>query len=527
MDGSPFAGLSVLVAGAGVSGVSAARALLAQGATVSVVDGSPARIESMNLPAVTGLVGVDVVPPGIDLVVTSPGWRPTAPLLVAAADAGVEVIGEVELAWRLDQARPDGPADWLVVTGTNGKTTTVSMVESILLAAGLDAVACGNVGLPVVDAVLSGHRVLAVELSSFQLHWSSSVRPAAGLVLNVAEDHLDWHGSAAAYGAAKARALLGPVAVAGVDDEPAAALLAASPADRRIGVTAAEPAEGQFGVSAGVLVDRVFGPDGDAVSLIDAELIRPVGPTGIVDALAAAALTRSYGVAPESVEAGLRDFRPGAHRAVVVAEHDGIVYVDDSKATNPHAAAASLRGHARVVWLAGGLLKGASVDDLVAETGDRLAAAVLFGADRALIAAALARHAPDVPVYEVATGDDKAMREAVDIASQVARPGETVLLAPAAASMDMFTDYAHRGDSFAAAVLDRQAAEGVAEESAEGDGGAPERDTRPVARPAGTERADSDRIGAERLGGDDTGAGRPGSGADTGSDDVVERGGSV
>ncbi|APU13990.1 MULTISPECIES: UDP-N-acetylmuramoyl-L-alanine--D-glutamate ligase [Actinoalloteichus] len=457
MDGSPFAGLSVVVAGAGVSGVSAARALLAQGAAVSVVDGSAARIESMNLPGVTGLVGVDAVPPGTDLVVTSPGWRPSAPLLVAAAEAGVEVIGEVELAWRLDQLRPGGPADWLAVTGTNGKTTTVSMVESILLAAGLDAVACGNVGLPVVDAVLAGHRVLAVELSSFQLHWSSSVRPAAGLVLNVAEDHLDWHGSAAAYAAAKARALTGAVAVAGIDDEQAALLLAAAPADRRIGVTAGEPAAGQFGVSAGVLVDRVFGQADTSVPLIDADRVRPAGPTGIVDALAAAALTRSYGVEPSAIEAGLLAFRPGAHRAVVVAEHGGVVFVDDSKATNPHAAAASLRGHARVVWLAGGLLKGASVDELVAETGDRLAAAVLFGADRALIAAALARHAPDVPVYEVAAGDDKAMLEVVDIASRVARPGEAVLLAPAAASMDMFTDYAHRGDSFTAAVLDRLA----------------------------------------------------------------------
>ncbi|MBB5909259.1 UDP-N-acetylmuramoyl-L-alanine--D-glutamate ligase [Actinoalloteichus hymeniacidonis] len=457
MTGSPFAGASVVVAGAGVSGRSAAAALLAQGAEVSVVDGSAVRIESMNLPGITGLVGVDVVPPGTDLVVTSPGWRPSSPLLVSAAEAGIEVIGEVELAWRLDRLRPDGPADWLVVTGTNGKTTTVTMVESILAAAGLDAVACGNVGLPVVDAVAAGHRVLAVELSSFQLHWSSSIRPAAGVVLNIAEDHLDWHGSAEAYAEAKSRVLTGAVAVAGLDDEPAAALLAAAPAPRRVGVTLSEPAPGELGVQNGMLIDRAFGPDDTPVELIPVAAIRPAGPTGIVDALAAAALARSHGIAAADIEAGLRAFEPGAHRAVVVAERDGVQFIDDSKATNPHAAAASLRGHAAVVWLAGGLLKGASVDELVAEIGERLAAVVLFGADRASLAAALTRHAPDVPVHEVATGDDKAMSEVVDIAIRVANPGETVLLAPAAASMDMFTDYAHRGDAFAAAVRDRLA----------------------------------------------------------------------
>jgi UDP-N-acetylmuramoylalanine--D-glutamate ligase len=188
-------------------------------------------------------------------------------------------------------------------------------------------------------------------------------------------------------------------------------------------------------------------------ALIAAEEIRPAGPTGVLNALAAAAMAGTIaGVSPAAVGRGLRAFEPGGHRGALVAERAGVRYLDDSKATNPHAAAAALAGHDRVVWIAGGLLKGAAVDSLVADAAHRLAAVVLIGADRAAIAAALARHAPDVPVREVSSVDDGGMVEAVRAASELARPGDVVLLAPAAASMDMFTDYAHRGDAFAAAV---------------------------------------------------------------------------
>jgi UDP-N-acetylmuramoylalanine--D-glutamate ligase len=377
--------------------------------------------------------------------VTAPGWRPDSPLL---ASASVEVIGDVELAWRLCAGRPD-PPEWLVVTGTNGKTTTVGMLAEILLAAGVDAVACGNIGLPVLDAI--GHRVLAVELSSFQLHWAPSVRPAAGALLNIAEDHLDWHGSMAAYAQAKARVLTGAVAIAGVEDEPVAKLLADSPAATKIGIRLGEPGPGEFGVVDGHLVDDTAGP----VPLAAVSGVRPAGPPGVFDALAAAALARCHGVPAEAVAAGLAAYRPAAHRATAVGELDGVCYVDDSKATNPHAAAASLRAHRRVVWLAGGLLKGARVDDLVTEAADRLAGVVLIGADREVIATALARHAPDVPVHRVPAGDDdpmSVMSSAVRAARAMARPGDVVLLAPAAASMDMFTDYKHRGRAFTEAV---------------------------------------------------------------------------
>jgi UDP-N-acetylmuramoylalanine--D-glutamate ligase len=323
------------------------------------------------------------------------------------------------------------------------------MLEAILRAAGRSTVACGNIGYPLVDAVRGGHDVLAVELSSFQLHWSPSVVPAAGCVLNVAEDHLDWHGSMDAYAAAKALALRGPVAVAGVDDPAAAALLAASPAARRVGVTLGAPGPDQLGVEGGVLVDRAFG-GGD---LADVVSVHPGGPSGITDALAAAALARAYGVGPDAVRAGLDDFRPGPHRSAVVGTVAGVAYVDDSKATNPHAAHAALAARTEpVVWIVGGLLKGASVDALVAAHAGRLRAAVVIGTDRTEIVTALARHAPDVPAVEVVPGDDEPMTTAVRRAAALARPGDVVLLAPAAASMDQFVDYADRGRAFATAV---------------------------------------------------------------------------
>ncbi|MFC5234073.1 UDP-N-acetylmuramoyl-L-alanine--D-glutamate ligase [Pseudonocardia zijingensis] len=462
-----LAGAPVLVAGAGVSGLAAAAALVEAGARVTVTDARPAALADLPPGAEAG-ADPDVVPPGTALVVTSPGRRPDHPLVAAAAAAGVPLVGEPELAWWLGQAR-ERPPVWLVVTGTNGKTTTTGMLAAMLRAADRDAVACGNIGYPVVDAVRAGHDVLAVELSSFQLHWSPSIRPLAGCVLNVADDHLDWHGSFAAYAAAKAAALRADVAVAGVDDPPAAALLAEAPAPRRVGVTLGEPGPGQLGVVDGVLLDRAFSDDPDGGRLTEAAAVHPGGAPGVLDALAAAALARAAGVGPDAVRAGLDDFRPGPHRGGVVATVAGVRYVDDSKATNPHAAAASLAAQAPtpVVWIVGGLLKGAAVDDLVARHARGLRAAVVIGTERAEILSALARHAPDLPVAEVVPGDDAPMPEAtpsdsassadvmttaVRRAAALARPGDVVLLAPAAASMDQFTDYAQRGLRFAQAA---------------------------------------------------------------------------
>jgi UDP-N-acetylmuramoylalanine--D-glutamate ligase len=449
---------SVLVAGAGVSGLAVARALLELGAEVTVCDSAIERLTGLP-DGCAAAVGLTEPPTGTALVVTSPGWRPDAPLLRAAAMNGVEVIGEPELAWRW--GRPDGlgaaaAPRWWVVTGTNGKTTTVGMLESILRAAGRDAVACGNIGTPVIEAVREGHRDLAVELSSFQLHWSPSVRPDAGCLLNIAEDHLDWHRGMAAYIAAKERVLTGPVAVAGLDDPVAAAALDRSRAATKVGVTVGEPLPGRFGVQDGVLTDHAFGSG--PLALIDGAEVHPPGPSGRFDALAAAAVARAAGITPEEVAAGLRAFRPGPHRGVVVAERGGVRFVDDSKATNPHAADAALAAHQRVVWIAGGQLKGASVTELVQNHAHRMVGVVLIGADRGIVRDALSRHAPEVPVVEATPGDHGPMTDAVRLAAVMAAPGDVVLLAPAAASLDQFRDYQHRGRAFADAVAGLPAA---------------------------------------------------------------------
>jgi UDP-N-acetylmuramoylalanine--D-glutamate ligase len=296
--------------------------------------------------------------------------------------------------------------------------------------------------------------VIAVELSSFQLHWSSTVAPLAAAVLNLAPDHLDWHGSLEAYGRAKAKIWPPATVAVGNADDPATVTLLDSAPGPRVSFTLEAPRAGQVGVVEDLLVDRAFvaDPVHGAVELATLDDVHLTGAHNVANALAAAALARAYGVPAEAVRDGLRGVVPGAHRNLLVAQVDGIAYVDDSKATNPHAAAASLGGYPSVVWVAGGLLKGADVEDLVRVHGSRMRAAVLLGADRAVIREALARHAPDVPVREVEATDTGAMTTVVAVAAGLAQPGDTVLLAPAAASMDMFRDYAARGDAFAAAV---------------------------------------------------------------------------
>ena len=444
-----FEGRKVLVAGAGVAGTGVARALLSLGAEVTVADGNAERLAALDLRVHTAHA-ITEVPEGIDLVVTSPGWRPDSPLL---AGSPVEVIGDVELAWRIAETLPEPPV-WLAITGTNGKTTTVGMLESILRAAGIDAVACGNVGLPVVDAVLAGHKVLAVELSSFQLHWQSSLRAHAAAVLNIAEDHIDWHGSLDEYAKAKGRVYTGVKYAVYNAADPLTEELANQHETQRVPFGLDTPRPGGLGLVEDLLIDRAFTDDpvNEAAELATLADVRPPGPHNVANALAAAALARAAGVSPDDVLAGLKTFTPGRHRAEVVAEAGGLTYVNDSKATNPHAAGGSLRAFASVVWIAGGLLKGASMDGLVQEVAARLRGVVVLGADGEVIAASVARHAPDVPVERVPSGDDEPMIAAVRAARALARPGDVVLLAPAAASLDMFRDYAHRGEAFVEAV---------------------------------------------------------------------------
>ncbi|MFF5636768.1 UDP-N-acetylmuramoyl-L-alanine--D-glutamate ligase [Streptomyces sp. NPDC012825] len=457
-------GKRVTVAGLGVSGIPAARVLHGLGARVTVVnDGdderSRAQAAALEAEGVTVRLGDgDTLPTGTELIVTAPGWRPDKPLFAAAAEAGVEVWGDVELAWRL---RGPGAAPWLAVTGTNGKTTTVRMLASILEAAGLRTAAVGNIGVSLLDAVLGDREydVLAVELSSYQLHWAPSVRVHSAAVLNLAPDHLDWHGSMEAYAADKGRIYEGNrvACVYNAADRATEDLVREADVEegcRAIGFTLGTPGPSELGVVEGLLVDRAFVENRreNAQELAEVADVRPPAPHNIANALAAAALARAFGVDAKAVRDGLRAFRPDPHRIEPVEEVGGVTYVDDSKATNTHAAEASLAAYDPIVWIAGGLAKGATFDELVQKSAKRLRGAVLIGADRALIREALARHAPEVPVVDLDRTDTGAMSEAVREAARLARPGDTVLLAPACASMDMFTDYNKRGEAFADAV---------------------------------------------------------------------------
>lgn len=466
IDVTDLAGRHVTVAGLGVSGVPAARALRGLGASVTVVngsDGEPQRAQAADLEplGITVRLGDgDTLPEGTELIVTTPGWKPTSPLFLAAEKAGVPVWGDVELAWRL--RGPDSPP-WLAVTGTNGKTTTVRMLASILEAAGLRTAAVGNIGVSLLDIVLGDtpYDVLAVELSSYQLHWAPSLRAHSGAVLNLAPDHLDWHGSMAAYAADKGRIYEGNqvACVYNAADPATEDLVRAADVEegcRAIGFTLGTPGPSQLGVVENILVDRAFvaNRQKNAQELAEVADVNPPAPHNIANALAAAALARAFGVPPAAVRDGLRAFRPDPHRVEHVADVDGVRYVDDSKATNTHAAEASLGAYEHIVWVAGGLAKGATFDELVSTAAGRLRGVVLIGADRALIREALARHAADVPVVDLDRTDTGAMAAAVREAARLARPGDTVLLAPACASMDMFTNYNKRGDAFAAAVHD-------------------------------------------------------------------------
>ncbi|MFD5325038.1 UDP-N-acetylmuramoyl-L-alanine--D-glutamate ligase [Streptomyces sp. NPDC127092] len=457
-------GKHVTVAGLGVSGIPAARVLHGLGAVVTVVndgDDERSRAQAAELEAegITVRLGDGAtLPPGTELIVTAPGWKPDKPLFRAAEAAGVEIWGDVELAWRL---RGPDAAPWLAVTGTNGKTTTVRMLASILEAAGLRTAAVGNIGVSLLDAVLGEEKydVLAVELSSYQLHWAPSLRAHSAAVLNLAPDHLDWHGSMEAYAADKGRIYEGNrvACVYNVADRVTEDLVREADVEegcRAIGFTLGTPGPSQLGVVDDILVDRAFVPNRqkNAQELAQVSDVQPPAPHNIANALAAAALARAFGVEPKAVRDGLRAFRPDPHRIELVEEIQGVTYVDDSKATNTHAAEASLAAYDPIVWIAGGLAKGATFDELVQKSAKRLRGVVLLGQDRALIGEALARHAPEVPVVDLDRTDTGAMSAAVREAAALARPGDTVLLAPACASMDMFANYNKRGEAFADAV---------------------------------------------------------------------------
>jgi len=447
-----FAHKNILVLGAGVTGNSVARFLKSQGAKVTLVDDNAA--EAVKPEA------VDVH--NFEAAVISPGWRQDHPLVVQILNSSLELLNEIDIAWKLRTARAPGQK-WIAVTGTNGKTTTVEMAAAILKAAGIKATACGNVGDTVIDALDrdDAYEVLVLELSSFQLHWARQAQFQAAAILNIADDHLDWHGSFEAYADAKFSILdRADIAILNADDGPVVTR-ANQFKGRKVFFSLDTPAPGEIGVVEELLVDRGFVTDPQEAAMI-CELadIVPTVPHNVSNALAAAGLARAIGVPHEAIQKALQAFRPGRHRIETIHEADGINWVDDSKATNPHATAASLMSHLSVVWIAGGLAKGADMDSLIQRCAPRIKAAILIGQDRGLIETALIKFAPTVPRilidapadYSRGGESNSFMESIVAEAANHAAAGDAVLLAPACASMDQFVSYADRGDRFAAAV---------------------------------------------------------------------------
>ena len=481
-----WSGLRVLVLGLGVTGFAVADTLAELGCRVVVAahsaDDDQARILAVIGVDLVWLETGDEVPAAFDaldpeLVVVSPGFRPEHPHVIWARDRGTPVWGDIELAWRVrDKVSP--PAEWVLITGTNGKTTTTQLTATMLQQDGRRVAPCGNIGVPVLDAVRdpAGFDVFVVELSSFQLYWMpesgpGAVLPLASTCLNLAEDHYDWHGSADAYASAKAKVYAHTQVACVYNLADTATMRMVEEAEvqegcRAIGFGATVPGLSNVGVVDDLIVDRAFLDERDTSALELAELadVASAGlatPHGLANTLAAAALARAVGVQPVAVRDALRRFRVDSHRTEIVAVEAGIAWVDDSKATNSHAAAAALSAYRSVVWIVGGLLKGIDLAPLVATHRDRLRAAIIIGVDRDAVRATFARHAPTLPLFEVDQSEtDAVMPTAVRLAADVAESGDTVLLAPAAASMDQFVDYADRGNRFAAAV--RQHLEGKA-----------------------------------------------------------------
>lgn len=411
-----------------------------------------------------------------EVIIASPGFAPAHPVIRWAQDAGIPIWGDVELAWRVRDkvVRADGtPADWVLITGTNGKTTTTQLTASLLVEGGLRAAPCGNIGVPVLDAVRdpAGFDVLVVELSSHQL-WYLGLSQAEGeliphstVCLNLADDHLVWHGSAQAYRDAKALVYRNTRIACVYNKADEATRLMVEEAEviegaRAIGFDLGIPGPSDLGIVEGLLVDRAFLDDRarSAIELTTLEELQHAGlaaPHIVQNILAASALARSLGVEPEAIHSALQKFALDAHRIQVVARHQGITWVDDSKATNPHAAASSLRAYPGAVWVVGGDLKGVDIADLVATAGATASAAVVIGVERDAVVAAFRRHAPAVPVFEVDAGETgQVMNRVVEIAAGIVVGEGTVLLAPAAASFDQFSSYADRGHRFAEAVRD-------------------------------------------------------------------------
>ncbi len=468
-----WSGLRVAVFGLGKTGFAVADTLQELGAKVLVVTGAPDEdrqtiLRVLEVPVVVTSTAAEIPTEltefDAELVVTSPGYKPSHPLLEWARLQQLPVWGDIELAWRL-RDKQGAPSDWLLVTGTNGKTTTTQLAAHMLAAGGVRVAPAGNIGIPILDAIRdpAAFEALVVEISSYQLHHTYSLSPVAAAVLNIAPDHLDWHGSYEAYQQAKGRAYhqVQRACVYNLDDDITRRLV--EEADvvegaRAIGFGTDVPNPSNVGVVEGILADRAFLDDrrNRALELATMDELRERGLGAkhlVEDTLAAAALARAYGVSCEAIHAAIATFSLDRHRNECVLQRDGVLWINDSKATNTHAANASLAAYQHVIWVVGGLLKGVDIAPLVAEQAHRLRTAIVIGADRGAVLQALSEHAPQVPVVEITEASGAPVMDAVVRAARDhAQDGDTVLLAPAAASMDQFDSFEDRGDQFAAAV---------------------------------------------------------------------------
>ncbi len=439
-------GAKCILFGAGVTGAPTLEFLESKGASVICVD---EKVQENGIKHT--LESEDLV--GVSLAVVSPGWRVDHPLISLVRGAGIELISEIDLAWKVkEQVSPK--QRWIALTGTNGKTTTIQMLESMLVESGINAKACGNVGFTVIEAVVKSNvDMLALELSSFQLEWSNLAHFESAAILNVAEDHIDWHQSFENYLAAKLKiSELADLVILNRDDQH----LAKSGKNLSKPITWISlqvPSKGEIGLVENIIVDRAF-IKGDAEALFELSDVTPSVGHNVSNAMAAAALARSVGAKPDAIAQGLRNFKLDHHRLEVVHKSGGITFINDSKATNPHAAIAALYSQMESIWIAGGLAKGAAMDELAQRCQSRIKAAILIGSDAPIIKAALLKQSPNLAIYttDLSLKGIDVMRSVMGIVKEIAVSGDVVLLAPACASMDQFKNYADRGESFTLAA---------------------------------------------------------------------------